>query len=654
MRRKIYVNVFILILSFLTTIAASSNSFAAESLRDLFWRRAWTDMEVRYKSLKKKTTGDYALMSNAYRFQERWQDAVNILESHAKDFPDNIRPYADMTLLLGYEKTNQKSKALTLSESLYTSAPKDLKYYVALAQYRLYDSQKDTVNTVKALNRMLENADRDERRVYTLKLLMPLEAPNSQHALQLLELDPGNKEAASILTHGKLNAQSILALGIHYYTIGNNSSAVEYLNRSQGRKAQYYRAWSNAKLKSNDTALNLWGSLAVSGNEYATESVIRIANLAKDKNMRAKCVNVLDRVARERRGNVQMRAIHSLINLQGRGESDRKTELEAMLIRNYPSSIYAFNILWSRAWKNIGSGNYAEAVKLLKQADAPGVPAYRRARILYWLAHSQHHSGQNEDEARTLSILRRKFSLTIYGLLSDPPIKIINGNNPNLTLRPSELEQWGFIYHAYLKLTHPKANAREIYRSIILSKWLGLESNYTEAKQIENLMTWNSTHYRSDLEALYPRAYKSAVDTAARRYGVENNFIWSIMRQESAFKADARSRAGAAGLMQLMPGTAKDESKRAGLSSYNLYSPNDNIMLGTSHLSWLSKNFSKKEYVMAAYNAGSGNARKWLRNGGDRLDLARWIERITFDETSGYVQRVSGNLEVYRMLYNGR
>ena len=57
---------------------------------------------------------------------------------------------------------------------------------------------------------------------------------------------------------------------------------------------------------------------------------------------------------------------------------------------------------------------------------------------------------------------------------------------------------------------------------------------------------------------------------------------------------------------------------------------------------------------MAAYNAGSGNARKWLRDGGDRLDLARWIERIPFEETSGYVQRVSGNLEVYRMLYNGR
>lgn len=651
MRRKFYLAILILILTLTTT---NSNLYAAESLRDLFWKKSWTDMEVRFKTLKKKTAGDYSLMANAYRFQERWQEAVNILEDHSQKFPENIKPYADMTLLLGYEKTNQKAKALTLAESLYTSAPKDLKYYVAFAQYRLYDAKKDTANMIKALNFMLSDASTDEQRVATLKLLMPLTS-DAKHALQLLELDPDNKEAASILTHGRLNAQSMLALGIHYFTIGNNSSAVEYLNRSQGRKAQYYRAWANEKLKRSDTALNLWGSLAVSGNEYAGSSVTRIARMARDKNMRAKCVNALERVARERRGNVQARALQALISLQGKGESTLKRELETQLIMNYPSSTYAFNILWSRAWNEISRGNYAEAVKLLRQADAPGVAAYRRARILYWLAHSQNNSGQKEDAERTLAILRRKYSLTIYGLLSEPSIRIINGTNPNLTLRPSELEQWGFIYHAYMKLKHPKANAREIYRSVILSKWLGLESNYTEAKQIENLMTWNSTHYRSDLEALYPRAFKNSVDAASRRYGVENNFVWAIMRQESAFNPSAKSHAGAAGLMQLMPGTAKDESKRAGLSSYSLYNPNDNIMLGTSHLAWLSRNFSKKEYVMAAYNAGSGNARKWLRNGGERLDLARWIERISFEETSGYVQRVSGNLEVYRMLYrNGK
>ena len=103
-----------------------------------------------------------------------------------------------------------------------------------------------------------------------------------------------------------------------------------------------------------------------------------------------------------------------------------------------------------------------------------------------------------------------------------------------------------------------------------------------------------------------------------------------------------------------MPATAKDESKRAGLTKYDLYNASDNIKLGTSHLGWLGKNFDRNEYVMAAYNAGSGNARKWLKTVGSSADLLRWIEAVKFEETNGYVQRVSANLEIYRMLYDGK
>ena len=181
---------------------------------------------------------------------------------------------------------------------------------------------------------------------------------------------------------------------------------------------------------------------------------------------------------------------------------------------------------------------------------------------------------------------------------------------------------------------------------------MGLDESYSEARRLETLLTSGTNLYRADLEALYPRPFKNFVDSAAKQYGVENNFIWAIMRQESAFKADARSWVGAAGLMQLMPATAKGEAKRAGLANYDLNNPSDNIKLGTSHLGWLGKNFARKEWIMAAYNAGSGNARKWMKDGGDKLDLIHWIEAVKFDETCGYVQRVSANLEIYRMLYD--
>lgn len=441
-------------------------------------------------------------------------------------------------------------------------------------------------------------------------------------------------------------------MGVYQHTAGNNQAALEWLKNATGRKAQYYRAWANSRLKENDTALNLWGSLAITGNSYASSSVTRIANLAKDKGMWDKSVNVLERIVKERRGNVQARALQSLVRLYGKNNPKRRDALEAQILKSFPNTNYAQNVLWERAWRNIDAGNFAEAVRLFRQSDAPGVAAYKRARILYWLEYAQRKAGQTNDANATLALLRRKYPLTIYGLLSGPEIRIVDGTNPDLTLRPTELEEFGFISNAYIKLSRPKASTRELYKAIHLAQWLGLEDAYQEARQIENLMTSRQTLYRKDLEALYPRPYRATVEAAAKQYGTDANFVWAIMRQESAFKPDARSYVGAAGLMQFMPATAREEARRAGLSHYDLYNPSDSIRLGASHLATLSKSFARPEYVMAAYNAGGGNARKWLRDGGDRLDLAHWIERIPFTETSGYVQRVSANLEIYRRLYS--
>ena len=646
MKRRLFLSTLIF------SLVMTSTSYAAESLKDLFWARSWTQMEMQYKSQKTKSARDHALMANAYRYQERWQDAINIIEAQSKNFPAAVKPYAEMMRVLGYEKLKQTQKALTISEALYKNAPADLKYYVALAQYRLHNSQNDQRGTVNALTRMLANAGTDERKIYTLKLLVPL-TRKAEHALQLLELQAGSKEAADVLSTVRNPGNNIrVAMGVYHHSAGNNQAALDWLKNATGRKAQYYRAWCNSRLKQNDTALNLWGSLAISGNSYAASSVTRIANLAKDKGMREKSLAVLERIARDRRGNVQARALQSLVNLYGKANTAKRDAYEAQILRSFPNSTQAFNVLWARAWRNIDAGNFAEAVRLFRQCDAPGVAAYKRARILYWLEYSQRKAGQTNDANAKLALLKRKYPLTIYGLISGAEIRIVNGTNPNLTLKAAELEEFGFISNAYVKLSRPKASTRELYKAIHLSRWLGLEESYSNARRMENLMTSNPTVYRQDLEALYPRPYKAIVDAAAKQYGTEANFVWAIMRQESAFNPQARSYVGAAGLMQFMPATAREEAKRAGLSHYDLYNPADSIRLGASHLATLGKSFSRPEYVMAAYNAGSGNARKWLKDGGDKLDLAGWIERIPFTETNGYVQRVSANLEIYRRLYN--
>jgi soluble lytic murein transglycosylase len=131
--------------------------------------------------------------------------------------------------------------------------------------------------------------------------------------------------------------------------------------------------------------------------------------------------------------------------------------------------------------------------------------------------------------------------------------------------------------------------------------------------------------------------------------------IHAISRQESQFDRQIVSHAGARGLMQLMPGTARETAGKMGLDydySRLTSDPQYNIMLGSSFFARLLDQYAGN-YVLAvaAYNAGPGNVRKWLTANGDPrmpgVDVVDWIEAIPFTETRGYVQRVLENAVVY-------
>jgi soluble lytic murein transglycosylase len=143
---------------------------------------------------------------------------------------------------------------------------------------------------------------------------------------------------------------------------------------------------------------------------------------------------------------------------------------------------------------------------------------------------------------------------------------------------------------------------------------------------------------------------------------MERAIVHAIARQESAFDPTAQSHAGARGLMQMMPATARETARRANLpfdwarlGQDPLYS----AQMGAAHLNDLLKEW-RGSYILtfAAYNAGSGNVRKWIAAYGDprdpAVDAVDWVERIPFYETRNYVQRVMENLQVYRERLNQR
>ena len=135
-----------------------------------------------------------------------------------------------------------------------------------------------------------------------------------------------------------------------------------------------------------------------------------------------------------------------------------------------------------------------------------------------------------------------------------------------------------------------------------------------------------------------------------------------ITRQESSFDRAAVSHAGARGMMQLMPGTARETAGKLGLP-YDLSrltrDPEYNIMLGSHYFDGLMRYWGGyAPLAVASYNAGPGNVRKWINQFGDprlpHVDVISWIEQIPFSETRGYVQRVLENAVVYDTLNPSR
>ena len=134
--------------------------------------------------------------------------------------------------------------------------------------------------------------------------------------------------------------------------------------------------------------------------------------------------------------------------------------------------------------------------------------------------------------------------------------------------------------------------------------------------------------------------------------------IHALTRQESQFAQNAVSHAGARGLMQLMPGTAREQAGKVGLS-YSpdslMSDPNYNIMLGSTYFGRMMDYFGGSyPLAIAAYNAGAGNVNKWLAANGDprtgSISWVDWIEKIPLYETKNYVQRVVENAVVYSHL----
>lgn len=287
---------------------------------------------------------------------------------------------------------------------------------------------------------------------------------------------------------------------------------------------------------------------------------------------------------------------------------------------------------------------------------------YQSSRWQYWLAVSlQNITGKPQDKL----FARISGDRSYYGFLASEQL----GKSFRLNYKPADFSQKAVSELVSL----PAVNRmHELVRlgeySYARQEWNLLFSSLTEEKKhalahLAGEWQWHSQAIVGaakigkwdDLKLRFPIKYIDLYDKFASKENIPMNWALSITRQESAFNRFARSGAGALGLMQLMPKTAKETAKKRNVSLVKmkqLYSPETNIALGSAYLARMLDRFDgSRIYATAAYNAGPHRVQTWLKERG-HLPLDVWIEVIPYRETRKYVQRVLEYGVVYDMLAN--
>jgi soluble lytic murein transglycosylase len=297
--------------------------------------------------------------------------------------------------------------------------------------------------------------------------------------------------------------------------------------------------------------------------------------------------------------------------------------------------------------------------RILTRVNTP----YAKARAGYWGGRAAAARAEPELASKSYAAAA-EHTVTFYGQLAAHQLGDDAPPRPVPEPVPDATELAGFNQNELVRAARILLDLG--YRDQGKVFMLSLVDNAATPTQFAMLATLAESSGRIDLAvAVAKRAIDFGTPLMIHGYPVtslpsggtaEHSLLLAITRQESAFDRDAVSRAGARGLMQLMPATARDVAGKMRLpfSAERLTADGAyNVLLGRAYLEQLIDDFGGSyALAIAAYNAGPGRVRQWLRDSGDPrgggIDMVDWIENIPIGETRNYVQRVLETLQIYR------
>jgi soluble lytic murein transglycosylase len=349
------------------------------------------------------------------------------------------------------------------------------------------------------------------------------------------------------------------------------------------------------------------------------------------------------------------------------------------LVKRYPRRELAGAALWRLGWNAYLKGDAREAAgHWSRLVSASGNRTYRLP-ALYWQARATEVMRDRAAAAPLYAKVLAEAPRSYYGLLA---LARVGGTTdaaaPSTVTLPADpaeaiADDPGFARVDVLRRLGLVESALEELEEVVTQatgdtvRLYGFSSAYVRDERYHMALRIFRRHFaglaasgdpalpRAFWEMLYPFGWRDEVTAAAQRANVDPFLVAAVVREESSYYPRALSRAGARGLMQLMPSTARPMAEHRGLAFAGgelLDDPGANLEIGTAFLAGLLREFKDPRLAVAAYNAGPARLRQWWQ-ARRTSDLEAFVEQIPFDETRQYVKRVMLSWEEYRRLYGG-
>lgn len=516
-----------------------------------------------------------------------------------------------------------------------------------------------------------------------VELQRPDDARDAALAAWIAAVQPGQRAAALKLEQraapsaaDRIERAEAMVAALRFSAAVNELEAIE-LEPDSELSARWHHVYGMALFRSRNRYLDAARTLhrsALLGGEQAIEDAFHSARALSRADQDARAIRAYRRFARsfprhKRAAEARFLAAWLEIRL-GRPNGEKQME---RLVRGSAQvrGRWRRAALWELGFRAFEMRRYARAARFLSRYTLLATGAMDEARGYYWLGRAYRRGPKAVDAYRKAIAVE---PLHWYAVLAASRLKRLQIEPPNPfedAIAPSSVD----VPNERL----PLPGTFEVYRSLGLDldgiAWLKAHANELVAGQptsrhipLLTALYRDAGAYREALlaarrrmvylqsdpsqhrwwwDAAYPMPWRSVVDE--HRGELPRALIYATMRQESGFRPEVVSRAGAVGLMQIMPELASKLTGKA-VTRPMLRVPEKNIELGLEEMAALATEFGQVYPLsIAAYNAGKSRVKRWLKES-RKMELDRFVERIPFNETRNYVRRVSTHYARYAYL----